>query len=141
MKKFINVSNRLPVTIRETIEKSSGGLVSALEALHGEREFVWVGWPGEVADVSREKEFEETLRTEYGYVPVFLPKEQVEGFYHGFSNSSLWPILHSLSHYLNYKSSWWKDYVAVNEAFGAKVAEIAEEGDVVWVHDYQLMLL
>ena len=141
MEKFINVSNRLPITITDTIQKSSGGLVAALEALRGNREFTWVGWPGEIADAERQKGFEEKLQSEYHYVPVSLPPERIEGFYHGFSNSSLWPILHSISYYMNYKQSWWDDYVAVNAAFAQKVLEIAGERDVVWIHDYQLMLL
>ena len=75
MEKFINVSNRLPVTITDTIQKSSGGLVSALEALRGNRDFTWVGWPGEIANPARQEAFEEKLRSEYQYVPVFLPPE------------------------------------------------------------------
>ncbi|MGN6368522.1 MAG: bifunctional alpha,alpha-trehalose-phosphate synthase (UDP-forming)/trehalose-phosphatase [Phycisphaerae bacterium] len=141
MEKFINVSNRLPVTITDTIQKSSGGLVSALEAVRNNREFVWVGWPGEIADPGRQKEFDKKLRSDYQYFPVFVPQAQVDGFYHGFSNSTLWPILHSLPYYMSYKKTWWQDYVAVNAAFADKVLEIAGDRDIVWVHDYHLMLL
>src|SRR4051812_45323093 len=96
MRTLINVSNRLPVTLEgDEISKSSGGLVAALEGL-SEKDLAlkWIGWPGgEIADEQRRGEVERTLRSEYGCSPVFLSKEEVERFYEGFSNSSLWPLL------------------------------------------------
>jgi trehalose-6-phosphate synthase len=96
MPNIINVSNRLPVTVGEKISKSSGGLVAALEGVsidHGELK--WIGWPGKAFDVQRERErIEQTLERDYGYSAVFLSEAEVAAFYEGFSNSSLWPLLH-----------------------------------------------
>ncbi|MGE5611183.1 MAG: bifunctional alpha,alpha-trehalose-phosphate synthase (UDP-forming)/trehalose-phosphatase [Bacillota bacterium] len=143
MATLINVSNRLPVTIGQTIEKSSGGLVSALEGL-AEKAFTmkWIGWPGsDIADPNRRQEVERILVTDYGCLPVFMTADEVARFYEGFSNSSLWPLLHYMPTRFQYEPIWWDSYRAINQRFADKVLSIAKEGDLVWVHDYQLMLL
>jgi trehalose 6-phosphate synthase/phosphatase len=140
----INVSNRLPVAIKNgEMTKSSGGLVAALEALpKDDYHQKWIGWPGsEIADKKEQKHIARQLVDEYGCIPVFLGKEEAAGFYEGFSNSSIWPLLHYLPNYLRYEPEWWADYQKVNQTFADKVLEIAKDGDLVWVHDYQLMLL
>jgi trehalose 6-phosphate synthase/phosphatase len=140
----ISVSNRLPVAIKNgEMTKSSGGLVAALEGLpKGHYEQKWIGWPGaEITDKKEQKQIGRKLADEYGCIPVFLGKEEAAGFYEGFSNSSIWPLLHYLPNYLRYEPEWWEEYRKVNQTFADKVLEIANDGDLVWVHDYQLMLL
>ena len=141
---LINVSNRLPVTVEEDrVTKSSGGLVAALEGLpEGQYKTKWIGWPGAAfPEESRQKEIARKLADERGCVPVFLSQEEATAFYDGFSNSSIWPLLHYLPNYLRYEPAWWEHYQNVNRTFAEKVIETAHEGDLVWVHDYQLMLL
>jgi trehalose 6-phosphate synthase/phosphatase len=140
---LINVSNRLPVTVGEQIKKSSGGLVAALEGMGDERYALkWLGWPGgEIDDAVRREEVERTLEREHGCTPVFLTKEEVEGHYEGFSNTSVWPLLHYMPTMFRYESQWWDHYQNVNRKFAEKILSVARDGDLVWVHDYQLMLL
>jgi trehalose 6-phosphate synthase/phosphatase len=143
-RRLITVSNRLPVTLEgDRVTRSSGGLVAALEGLNEHPyETKWIGWPGTAfSEEGKRREVERKLGEEYGCVPVFLSEENASGFYEGFSNSSIWPLLHSLPNYLRYEPAWWEDYQSVNRTFAAKVLEIAREDDLVWVHDYQLMLL
>ena len=141
---LINVSNRLPVTVEEDrVTKSSGGLVAALEGLPEEQyKTKWIGWPGAAfPEESRRQEIARTLAEEHGCVAVFLSQEEATAFYEGFSNSSIWPLLHYLPNYLRYEPAWWEHYQNVNRTFAEKVLETVHEGDLVWVHDYQLMLL
>ena len=140
---LINVSNRLPVTVGEQIKKSSGGLVAALEGLGDSRYALkWLGWPGgEIEDAARREEVERTLEREHGCTPVFLTREEVEGHYEGFSNTSVWPLLHYMPTMFRYESQWWDHYQNVNRKFAEKILSVARDGDLVWVHDYQLMLL
>jgi trehalose 6-phosphate synthase/phosphatase len=141
---LVNVSNRLPVTVEEDrIAKSSGGLVAALEGLsEGQYATKWIGWPGAAfPDESRRQEVARTLEEEHGCIAVFLSQEEATAFYEGFSNSSIWPLLHYLPNYLRYEPGWWEHYQNVNQAFAEKVLDTVHEGDLVWVHDYQLMLL
>ena len=139
---LIIVSNRLPVTIGETITKSSGGLVAALEGLSSDQfDLKWIGWPGGVVPEERQPEVEQLLTDEQGCIPIFLSEEEADGFYGGFANSSLWPLLHYMTNYMRYDPAWWDCYRAVNQRFADKVLTLAHPGDLVWVHDYQLMLV
>ncbi len=143
-KTLINVSNRLPITVADDrITKSSGGLVAALEGLpEGEYKTKWIGWPGAAfPEEGRRDEIAQKLADEHGCLPVFLTQEEVAAFYEGFSNSSIWPLLHYLPNYLRYEPAWWEHYQNVNRTFADKVLETVREGDLVWVHDYQLMLV
>ncbi|MBA2622059.1 MAG: bifunctional alpha,alpha-trehalose-phosphate synthase (UDP-forming)/trehalose-phosphatase [Chthoniobacterales bacterium] len=140
---LINVSNRLPVTVGAEITKSSGGLVAALEGLSPqEYDLKWIGWPGgAIADPAHQVEIDQALREEHGCIPIFLSDEEVAGHYEGFSNSSVWPLLHYMPNYMHYDPAWWEQYRNVNQRFADKVMELAQPDDLVWVHDYQLMLL
>src|ERR1700757_155663 len=141
---LINVSNRLPVALKNgEMTKSSGGLVAALEGLpKGHYEQKWIGWAGGgITDRKEQKQIGRKLADEYDCIPIFLGKEEAAGFYEGFSNSSIWPLLHYLPNFLRYEPAWWDHYQNVNRTFAKKVLEIAQEDDLVWVHDYQLMLV
>jgi trehalose 6-phosphate synthase/phosphatase len=143
-KSIINVSNRLPVTVGEgEVTRSSGGLIAALEGMGaGSYDVKWLGWPGgEIGDERRRAEVERVLGAEFGCTPVFLTAAEAEGHYEGFSNSSVWPLLHYLPTMFRYESRWWDAYREVNRKFCQKVLSVAHDGDLVWVHDYQLMLL
>jgi len=140
---LINISNRLPATVGEKITKSSGGLVAALGGLSAEEyDLKWIGWPGaSIEEPERRAEVEEVLVREHGCIPVFITEEETAGHYEGFSNSSIWPLLHYMPNYMRYDPAWWDHYRNVNQRFAEKVIEIARPDDLVWVHDYQLMLM
>lgn len=140
---LINVSNRLPVTVgADKISKSSGGLVAALEGLSADEYATkWIGWPGGEIAVDRQEEVARTLQEEYGCLPVFLSADEEEAFYEGFANSSVWPLFHYMPNYLRYETGWWEAYRAVNQRFADTVLTHAQDGDMVWVHDYQLLLV
>jgi trehalose 6-phosphate synthase/phosphatase len=139
---LVNVSNRLPVTVGDTITKSSGGLVAALEGLPTEQfDLKWIGWPGAVIPEEEKAKVEKLLVDDYGCLPIFLSEEEAVGHYEGFSNSSLWPILHYMPNFMRYDPAWWEQYEKANQRFADRVLEVAKKGDLVWVHDYQLMLV
>ncbi len=142
-RKLINVSNRLPVRISgENVTRTSGGLASALEGLPRDRfDLHWLGWPGAPVPVERQAAVHEILERDFGAAPVFLTDSEADGFYEGFSNASLWPLLHSMPSRFRYEAGWWDTYRAVNQKFADEVLAAADDDDLVWVHDYQLMLL
>lgn len=144
-KRVIIVSNRLPVTVRRdaggvSYVSSAGGLATGLSSLQTEFETLWIGWPGHVAKEDK-KEVEEGLVREHKYHPVFVPDSLVEKYYEGYSNRTVWPIFHSFSSYAKYSAAEWEAYKKANALFGQKVLEVYKPGDVLWVHDYHLMLL
>jgi trehalose 6-phosphate synthase len=74
-------------------------------------------------------------------IPVELSEEEVDGYYEGMSNASLWPLYHDVVEKPEYHRHWWDTYVRVNHRFADRAAEVAAEDAIVWVHDYQLQLV
>jgi trehalose 6-phosphate synthase len=74
-------------------------------------------------------------------VPVPLSEEEVDRYYEGMSNASLWPLYHDVVEKPEYHRTWWDTYVQVNKRFAEKAAAVAAESAIVWVHDYQLQLV
>jgi trehalose 6-phosphate synthase/phosphatase len=140
--KVILVSNRLPVTIRrvrgngQTLAVSSGGLVSGLAPLHEKGDGVWIGHPGEAPD---DKTRQELL--DRRLVPVDVPPRLYRAYYEGYSNSAVWPLFHYFVERCEFGQGQFEAYRQVNEIFADTIAEQAEPDDLIWVHDYHLMLL
>ncbi|WP_395242812.1 bifunctional alpha,alpha-trehalose-phosphate synthase (UDP-forming)/trehalose-phosphatase [Agromyces sp. MMS24-K17] len=139
---MVVVSNRLPVDYEEgeggeTRWKSSpGGLVTALEPVMRAADGAWVGWAG-VAD----REFEPFENDGIEIIPVPLSAQELEDYYEGFSNDTLWPLYHDVIAPPSFHREWWDAYVRVNRRFAEAAARAAAEGAVVWVQDYQLQLV
>ncbi|MEZ5299063.1 MAG: trehalose-6-phosphate synthase [Verrucomicrobiales bacterium] len=143
MSRIILVSNRLPIRLADGGKpvRTTGGLASALEGAGVLDEAIWVGWPGvSSAELEENPAMGESL-AELGVVPVSLSAAEMEGFYEGYSNSTLWPLLHQMLDRARFESGWAEAYRAANERFAEAVLRVAKEGDTVWVHDYHLFLL
>ena len=74
-------------------------------------------------------------------MPVPLTAHEVENFYEGFCNDTIWPLYHDVIAAPGYHRVWWDSYVVVNRRFAETAASVAAEGATVWVHDYQLQLV
>jgi trehalose 6-phosphate synthase len=139
---FVVVSNRLPVDRviapdgEASWKQSPGGLVTALEPIMRSNEGAWVGWAGQP-----DLEFEPFDNDGIRIVAVPLSAEDVENYYEGFSNDTLWPLYHDVIAPPTYHREWWESYVAVNQRFADAAAAVSAEGAVVWVQDYQLQLV
>ena len=96
----------------------------------------WVGWPG-VADRS----FLPFENDGISLVPVRLSQQDLETYYEGFSNDTLWPLYHDVIASPSYHRVWWESYVEVNRRFADAAASSAASGATIWVHDYQLQLV
>ncbi len=152
--RLVVVSNRLPFTVsfREgspQYKPSAGGLTTGLwsyldrKKLDGaERpDFLWMGWPG----ASVPPEYEAAVRTyaeqQFKSSPVFLPEESMDRFYLGFCNKTIWPLFHYFPTLTHYEEENWQEYRNVNRVFGEVVVAALRPDDVLWIHDYHLMLL
>ncbi|GAA5122240.1 alpha,alpha-trehalose-phosphate synthase (UDP-forming) [Pseudonocardia adelaidensis] len=139
---FVVVANRLPVDLEKLPDggrrwkRSPGGLVTALEPMLRSRDGAWVGWPG-LPDADVEPLVEDGLQLH----PVKLTAQEVEEYYEGFSNGTLWPLYHDVVAPPAFHRHWWQAYVRVNQRFAEVVAQVAAKGATVWVQDYQLQLL
>jgi trehalose 6-phosphate synthase len=139
---LVIVANRLPVD-RVTgpdgepeWRASPGGLVTAIEPVLRANNGVWIGWPGGT-DSGLEPFEHDGLMLD----PIALSAEEIEGFYEGFSNATLWPLYHDVVAKPEFHREWWDSYVDVNRRFAEHAAARAAKGAMVWVHDYQLQLV
>lgn len=139
---FVVLSNRLPVDHvlapdgTSTWQQSPGGLVTALEPVMRAAEGAWVGWVGQ-PDI----EFEPFENDGIHIIPVALSADEIENYYEGFSNDTLWPLYHDVIASPSYHRVWWESYVRVNRRFAEVAASISAHGATVWVQDYQLQLV
>ena len=141
-------ANRLPVVVRlddgaVEILPSAGGLATSMRHVHDRSGSRWIGWPG---DTSRADDGER-LRIagqlgERRLIPVDLSSSEVNRYYDGFSNGVLWPLFHYLIERVKRDAATdWNAYRVVNERFTAAIADAWQPGDLIWVHDYHLMLV
>ncbi len=152
--RIVLISNRLPFTVAQpgrdiVFEPSAGGVASGLHALltsaqaevGDNREYLWIGWPGAaVAEELRPRVRAEAL-ARYRASPVFLSEAEIETFYAGFCNKTLWPLFHYFPQYTRHEPEYWQHYLKVNQAFADAALEVLRPGDLLWIHDYHLMLL
>ncbi|MEM6863965.1 MAG: bifunctional alpha,alpha-trehalose-phosphate synthase (UDP-forming)/trehalose-phosphatase, partial [Bacteroidota bacterium] len=148
MSKTIIISNRLPVQLQISdgglsAIPSVGGLATGMKSVHSGGESLWIGWSGltdEEIPESLENEIDNAL-AHHGCSKVGLTEKEVEGFYFGFSNRTVWPLFHYFLEYSEFELDFWNTYKVVNQKFADAILEQADEDDIIWVHDYQLMLV
>ena len=123
------------------VTPSAGGLATGLKSYHKGNNSIWIGWPGLMPESKKEEVSITELLEKEQCLPVFLTDELIEGYYDGFSNATLWPLFHYFTEFTEFKDDYWQAYKTVNELFAQTIIQNAGEGDTVWVHDYQLLLL
>ncbi|MBE0664277.1 MAG: bifunctional alpha,alpha-trehalose-phosphate synthase (UDP-forming)/trehalose-phosphatase [Candidatus Aminicenantes bacterium] len=154
MARLLIVSNRMPVTIFKesgnyNFQQSAGGLATGLKSFlkHQEKlpgfklDYLWVGWPGISVNEKKETDVLKKRLLKLKYWPVFLSETEMENFYHGFCNRTIWPLFHYFTSYVEYEKDFWHHFKKVNRIFSEALLEIIREDDTIWIHDYHLMLL
>ncbi|MBC7826314.1 MAG: bifunctional alpha,alpha-trehalose-phosphate synthase (UDP-forming)/trehalose-phosphatase [Chitinophagaceae bacterium] len=154
MSRLIIVSNRLPFSVEKSggdfiLRQSSGGLVSALksylEKTSGEgkkfREHIWIGSVDFSPQIWK-KVKDKTIKTSnFRVEPIYIEPDVYDSYYNGFSNSTLWPLFHYFPFLAEYDKEYYESYIQVNFLFAEKILSFAKKDDIIWVHDYQLMLV
>ena len=141
------ISNRLPLKVSKSenngfvYERSEGGLATGLGSLQDFTDRHWIGWPGIFSDNEEDKKEISSEMLKEKFHPIFLSEEQILNYYEGYSNSMIWPLCHYFYTYIQYESKFWEAYQEVNRLFCEEAAKLLKPGDMVWVQDYQLMLL
>jgi len=141
MPNTILVSNRLPVRVDAAgnPKRTQGGLASGL--VGAGIDALWVGWPGAPAEQLKNLDELRERLSDLNVAPVFLTKPELDTYYEGYSNATLWPLLHSLASRVALSQDWFPNYQAVNQRFAEVVLQHAKPGDTVWIHDFHLFLL
>jgi|SRR5450631_1162302 len=146
--RLINVSNRLPVEIKNRsghprLSRSSGGLATALDSVWRGQHGVWIGWAGAGGDSADADALLQRAAhgRSYTFKPVAISREEVSKYYTGFANEIIWPLFHDMPSRCDFDPECWEVYQRVNRRFAQAAAEIATAKDVIWAHDYHLMLM
>lgn len=146
MNRIVIVSNRLPISIQKINNKfhvtpSAGGLATGLKSYHQSNNSIWIGWPGiNVNDTEEQNKISKLLAKDQ-CIPIFLTDDLIENYYDGFSNAILWPLFHYFTDYTKFEENYWNAYQKVNELFAEAILSNSKQNDMVWIHDYQLMLV
>ena len=151
--RLVVVSNRLPFTVSfqegaPQFKPSAGGLTTGLWSYLDRKppngvelpDHLWMGWPGS----SVTPEHEAAVRAyaeQFKSSPIFLPEESMDRFYLGFCNKTIWPLFHYFPTLTHYEENYWQEYRHVNQVFADAVVAALRPDDVLWIHDYHLMLL
>lgn len=151
-KRLLIVSYRLPFSIQQTNEgpelhQNSGGLVSAVLSMAEqmgptqENSATKIHWIGH-GDTSLQQVDAAALENDtFVAHPVFMDEAVHKGFYEGFSNDLIWPLFHYFPSYASFKEHDFESYKQANTRFLEELTALIEPGDLVWIHDFQLMLL
>ncbi len=151
--RIVVVSNRLPFTVVEgeegiAFQDSAGGVATGLRALLSSpssqsvaSDYLWVGWPGSTISAASQELVRSRALSEFACYPVFLSGADFENFYQGFCNKTIWPLFHYFPSYARYDEEYWAQYRKVNESFSTTLLEAIRPDDMIWIHDYHLMLL
>ncbi len=115
--------------------RSPGGLVSAMQPVINARGGAWIGWDGAPGRAHRPTELDGLTLASVG-----MTRGEIDRYYHGFCNATLWPLYHDAIQTPTFDRNWWDDYVLINERFARAVCRHAARRAIVWIHDYHLQL-
>jgi trehalose 6-phosphate synthase/phosphatase len=145
--RILIVANRLPVKVRmredwPRLVPSDGGLATAVRSVHQKSDSLWIGWRDDALRLTTAQSHRlESLFTRQRILPVSLSPDEAREYYEGFSNAVLWPLFHYQLDRVPLDTRTWPTYRTVNERFAEAAAGAYQPGDLLWVHDYQLMLV
>ena len=133
MNRLVVVSNRVPPP---NAGATAGGLAVALSGLMAQRGGLWFGWSG---TVTNDHQVKSNVEGGVQYATIDLSETEHDRYYNEFSNSTLWPLLHSMPELMTFDRRNAQAYHAVNERMAASLAPLLRPTDQIWIHDYHLM--
>ncbi|MFH0757555.1 MAG: bifunctional alpha,alpha-trehalose-phosphate synthase (UDP-forming)/trehalose-phosphatase [Bacteroidota bacterium] len=148
MKRLILASHILPVHIswhdnhykvKKADEQTISGLQNFYESFHP----IWVGlteFENHDFTPKEMKSLEQSLKP-FNCVPIFPRSRDRNLYFHGFVRNTLWPLFHYFTENVTYSEISWKAYVKINRLYAEKILPLIKDGDIIWIHDYHLMLL
>lgn len=137
MRRIVVIANRLPVSRDgDQWRTSPGGLVRALEPVLQRANGSWVGWTGDAGAAPEPFEHDGIEQR-----PVPLSREELDDFYYGFCNGTLWPLYHDAIVAPEFHRHQWRPYYEINQRYATYAAQVLRNDDIAWVQDYQLQLV
>ncbi|MBW7946655.1 MAG: alpha,alpha-trehalose-phosphate synthase (UDP-forming) [Sphingomonadaceae bacterium] len=140
MKRLIVISNRVSVPKDPDSNGAQGGLAVALGAALREHRGIWFGWSGNETETFT-GHLDMQRRHGVTTATIDLEPQDIDEYYNGYANRTLWPLFHHRVDLTEYERSFGEGYERVNRRFADSVAPLIEPDDLVWVHDYHLLPL
>ena len=139
MSRLIVVSNRISPPAPEGAS-SQGGLAMAISAALRESSGIWFGWSGNATEefngqISMQRVNDVTIAT------IDLEAQDIEEYYNGYANRTLWPLFHYRIDLTQYERSFGEAYARVNKRFADTLLPLIGPDDIVWIQDYHLIPL
>ena len=141
MSRLVVISNRVAVPQARGAAGAQGGLAGALSAALKRHGGIWFGWSGQQIERFTGKISEHRSADGVTTATIDLEPQDVEEYYNGYANSTLWPLFHYRIDLTEYEREFGRGYERVNDRFAASVLPLIERDDMVWVHDYHLIPL
>ncbi|MDC8755688.1 trehalose-6-phosphate synthase [Erythrobacter sp. sf7] len=140
MERLVVISNRVAVPKARGVAGAQGGLAGALNAALKQHGGIWFGWSGQESESAADNIH---LQRNDGVTTatIDLSSRDVDEYYNGYANSTLWPLFHYRLDLTQYERETGKGYERVNERFAECVTPLIEPDDLIWVHDYHLLPL
>ncbi|CAO3632902.1 unnamed protein product [Mucor fragilis] len=167
--RIINVTHQIPYELslennvwQYTPRRGHGAMYGGIHSLQHEWDILYIGWTGQINTIQhkfdgytkepmehlnklQKAELYNELKQNYQCIPLFVDGESVSGHYDGYCKTMLWPLFH----YMIWNNATdgrlerqqWEAYATVNQRYADFVSEIYQEGDIIWVHDYHLLLV
>lgn len=137
MSRLIVVSNRVSAP-KDPASGSAGGLAMALSAALRKYDGLWFGWSGETVEkFTGELKIEDRAGVTVGLVD--LEAQDVEEYYNGYANKTLWPLFHHRTDLAAYERSYGEGYERTNARFADVLAPLIQPDDIIWIHDYHML--
>lgn len=137
----IVVSNRVACGTRNG--PKAGGLAAALLPAISKSGVVWFGSSGKLrklaADTTPLVQIECCGRGTIATVDI--PEQHYAGFYEGFANSGLWPLLHSRPDLSRANARDYTSYHEVNAYMARALVRFGSAASSFWIHDYHFLPL
>ena len=134
------MSNRVSAAKARSGEASQGGLAVALGSALRDSGGIWFGWSGQVADTFTGRM---NISRDAGVTTatVDLEPQDVDEYYNGYANRTLWPLFHYRVDLAEYDRNFGAGYERVNQRMASTVLPLIEPDDLIWVQDYHLIPL
>jgi len=137
MSRLIVVSNRVSAP-KDPAAGSAGGLAMALSAALRKYDGLWFGWSGEtVEQFTGELNIED--RAGVTVATVDLEPQDVDEYYNGYANKTLWPLFHHRVDLTAYERSYGEGYERTNRRFAEVLQPLIRPDDIIWVHVYPMI--
>lgn len=136
--RLVLVSNRVPASVGAA---QAGGLAVAVEELLHQYGGLWLGWSGVISARGSKEAVRRQVRGAVEYVTLDFSRKDYSGYYNGFANGVLWPLLHTLPELVTFDQRDAATYYHVNARLADALLPLLRPGDVIWVHDYHLFPL